>query len=252
MDEQTKMLRGVAMVRAALGEEDREMQSRVYARVRPYLAGTMRRLRHAYQSFQTVVFDTRTGRFAFVSSDGTQHREAPKAFRGLAEVCEELARFSEIEWLTAADPLWQVMRATPQPAVVIEQYRHIQDADWQFWMRRPLREARYYMRQDIYSRTVHGSHGPGYGKRIVGENGAVVDEWIDPVEEMIRRALRENGKAVALDGLCAAMNKIAGYRNGYYIWDVRRACDGLRQRGYLRRVNPKSSDVDARFSLVKA
>jgi len=243
-------VRGVALVRAVLAEEQRAMQMRAYKRIRPYLAGAMARLRRAHPGFLTVVFNAEKAAFAFVFGDGTQPREAPKAFSGLAGACDDLARLSEIEWITAADRLWQVHPGPPQTGLVVEQYRHVQDKDWHFWMRRSLPEARYYMRQDIYSRTVYGSHRPGYGKRIVGDNGVEIDVWIDPVERMITRVLQERGKPVDLDRLCAEMNRIAGFRDGYYLWDVLHACEHLGRQGVLRRVNPTSSEGDARFALA--
>lgn len=245
------MVRGAAKVREVIADERREMQARAYKRIRPYLAGAMSRMRRTHPGFLTVVFSAEHSAFAFVFGDGTRSGEAPKAFAGFKTACEDLARLSEIEHLTATDALWQVLQGTPQPESVIEQYRHVQDDDWHFWARRPLREARFYMRRDMYSRTVYGSHRPGYGKRIVGENGAVIDEWIDPVEAMILRVLREKGAPVNLDPMCDAMNAIAGFRDGYYLWDVLRACEHLRQKGALRRVNPRSSDGGARFALAK-
>lgn len=249
--EQAKKVRGVAMVREVLAAEHREMQARAYQRLRPCLSGAMRRLRRAYPAFSTVVFCAKKAAFALVFSDATRPHEAPAAFRGLAAACGDLARMSEIEWLTAGDPLWQIVRSTPQPATVIEQYRHIENKDWQFWMRRPLNEARYYMRQDVYSRTIYGSHRPGYGKRIVTERGEVVDEWVEPVEPMILRVLRERGAPVDLDSLCRTMESIAGFAHGaYYYWDVLTACERMRERGMLRRCNPKSSEGDAKFALT--
>lgn len=241
--------RGAAKVRAILADEQRAMQARAYKRLRPYLASAMSRLRRVHPAFQTVVFCAKDAGFAFVFGDGTQPREAPKAFGGLKEACEDLAQLSEIEWLTAADPLWQVLTGTPQPALVVEQCRYVQDKDWTFWMRRSLRDARYYMRQAIYSRTVHGSHRPGYGTRIVADNGVLIDEWVDPIEQMIARVLRESGKPASLDRMRDEMKKISGFRDGYYIWDVLHACKQLRQRGVLRRVNPMSDDGHARFGL---
>lgn len=244
-------VRGAAMVREVLADEHREMQARTYKRIRPYLAGAMSRLRRAHPAFQTVVFCAKDAGFAFVFGDGTRPHEAPKAFGGLAAACAELARLSEIEWLTAADQLWQVLHGTPQPALVVEQYRHIEDTDWHFWMRRPLRDARYYMRQAIYSRTVYGSHRPRHGKRIVGDNGVVIDEWIDPVEPSILRVLRERSAPVSLEALVFALNTISGFTDGHYIWDVLHACESLQQRGVLQRTNPRSAEGDARFLLVK-
>lgn len=243
--------RGAAMVLEVIASESREMQARTYKRLRPYLAGALSRLRRAHPAFQTVVFNAERADFALVFGDGTRTSEAPKAFDGIKTACKSLSRFSEIERLTAADGLWQCLPGTPQPATVVEQFRHIESADWQFWMRRSLRDARYYMRQDIYFRTVHGSHRPGYGKRIVTEDGVVVDEWVDPVEAMIARVLREKGNPVSLEPLCDAMNAIAGYRDGFFLWDVLRACEHLVQKGMLRRINPKSSEGDARFVLGK-
>lgn len=244
--------RGAAKVHEILADEHRAMQARAYKRIRPYLAGALRRLRRAYPAFQTVVFNADKAGFALVFGDGTQPREAPRAFSGFKAACEDLARLSEIEWLTAADPLWQVVQGTPQPARVVEQYRHIDvdDGEWKFWMRRGLCEARYYMRQDIYSRTVYGSHRPGYGMRVVSEDGAVVDEWVDPIEPMILRVLRERGAPISLEPLCQRMATISGHhQDSYYLWDVLHACERLRQRGALRRVNPRSSEGDARFVL---
>ena len=250
------VVRGAAMVRATIADEHREMQVRAYKRIRPYLAGAMSRLRRAYPAFQTVVFNANKAKFSLIFGDGTQPHEAPKVFGGLTEACEDLARLPDIEWLTAADPLWQVRPGTPQPAAVVEQYCHVQDEDWHFWTRRALNDARYYMRQEIYSRTVYGSHRPGCGKRIVSEEGAVVDEWIEPVEPLILRVLRERGAPTSLDTLCDAMNALAmsahpEFRDGYYLWDVLRACERLRAKGALRRVNPKASEGDARFVLTK-
>lgn len=131
-------VRGAARVREILAEEHREMQSRAYKRVRPYVAGALSRLRRAYPAFQTVVFNAETARFAFVFWDGTRPDEAPKAFCGLAAACEDLAHLSEIEWLTAGDSIWQVLPGTPQPALVVEQYRHVQDEDWKLWMDRAV------------------------------------------------------------------------------------------------------------------
>lgn len=108
------------------------------------------------------------------------------------------------------------------------------------------------MRRDIYARTVYGSHRPGYGKRIVDEDGVAIDEWIDPVEPMILRVLREIGRPFGLEPLCRKMDAIAGFRDGYYIWDVLHACERMQQRGALRRTNPMSSDGDARFGLCGA
>lgn len=242
--------RGAAMVREVIASESRDMQTRAYKRLRPYLSGALSRLRRAYPTFQTVVFNAERTDFALVFGDGMRTSEAPKAFDGLRMACVALARFSEIEWLTAADALWQCRQGTPQPAVVIEQYRHIESADWQFWMRRPLCDARYYMRQEVYFRTAHSSHRPGYGKRIVTENGVVVDEWVDPVEALIVRVLREKGAPISLDPLCAALSAIVGCSaHGFYIWDVLRACEHLVQKGTLRRINPRSSENDARFVL---
>lgn len=248
--EAARKVRGAAMVRAVLADERRAMQTRAYKRIRPYLAGAVARLRHVHRGFRTVVFNAEKAAFTLVFDDGTQPREAPKAFGGLVAACEDLARLSEIEWITAADRLWQVHPGPPQAGLVVEQYRHVQDTEWHFWMRRSLDEARYYMRRDVYSRTVYGSHRPGYGKRIVGANGVPIDVWIDPVERMITRVLREIGKPVNLDRLCAAMNGIAGFRDGYYLWDVLHACEHLGRQGVVRRVNPKSSEGDARFALV--
>lgn len=242
-------VRGAAKVHAVLAEEHREMQARIYKRVRPYLAGALSRLRRAFRAFQTVVFSADDASFAIVFGDGMRPREAPKAFGGLAAACEDLAPLSEIEWLTAGDSIWQVLSGTPQPDLVVEQYRHVQDKDWKFWARRSLCDARYYMRRDIYSRTVYGSHRPGYGKRIVGEDGAIVDEWIDPIEPSILRVLRESDRPVALESLCHAMNTISGFHDAHYIWDVLHACEHLRQKGALRRTNPRSSEGDARFWL---
>lgn len=252
-----RMVRGVAKVREVLADERREMQARVYKRIRPYLAGTMFRLRRAHPAFSTVVFNAKPeaekAGFALVFGDGTRPHEAPKAFGGLQAACEDLSCLSEIEWLTAGDALWQVRRGTSQPALVVEQYRHVQDDEgWHFWMRRSLRDARYYMRRDIYSRTVYGSHRPGYGKRIVDDAGTVVDEWVDPIEPMVLRVLRAKGSPVSLEPLCDAMNAIAGFRDSFYIWDVLYACGRLARRGAMRRVNPKASEGDARFALVTA
>lgn len=248
----TKM-RGITMVRQVLAAEHREMQARAYGRLRPYLSGALRRLRHAYPSFSTVVFCAQKAAFVFVFSDATRSHEAPASFGGLAAACEELARMTEIEWLTARDPLWRFVRAAPEPQTVIEQYRHIEDTDWQLWTRRPLDEGRYYMRKDVYSRTAHGSHCAGYGKRLVTEDGAVVDEWVDPVEPMILRVLRERGKPTCLDTICRTAESIAGFGHGaYYCWDVLRACVRLCEAGTLWRTNPRSSDGDARFALVGA
>ena len=136
------MVRGAAKVREVLAEEQREMQARAYKRVRPYLAGALHRLRRAHPGFQTVVFDADKAAFSLVFGDGTQPHEAPRAFGGLKAVCADLARLSEIEHLTAADALWQVLQGTPQPTDVIEQYRHIESEGWNFWMRRSLNNAR--------------------------------------------------------------------------------------------------------------
>lgn len=242
-------VRGVAMVRDVLAAEHREMQTRVYRRLRPYLASAMRRLRRSHPAFQTVTFEARTAGFTLVFGDGTQPREAPKAFGGLAAACGDLAKFSEIEWITASDPLWRVLRDTPTPSEAVDQYRHIESADWCFWMRRPLRDALYYMRQDIYSRTVYGSHRPGYGKRILGDGGEVIDEWTDPVKPLILRVLRGHGKAIDLGDLCRALATISGWRDGHYIWDVLKACEQLREKRALRRLNPKASEINARFAL---
>ncbi|HZL92377.1 MAG TPA: hypothetical protein VFB99_01995 [Vicinamibacterales bacterium] len=240
------MVRGATKVRAILAEEHCAMQARAYRRVRTYLADAMSRLHRAHPAFQTVVFRAEDAGFAFVFGDGTRPHEAPKAFCGLAAACKELAGLSEVERLTAEDPIWQVLRGTPQPEFVVEQYRAIQ-GPWLFWARRSICEARYYMRRDIYSRTVHGSHRPGFGKRLVSDDGAVVDEWIDPIEPMILRALRAG--PADLDSLCCAMNTLSGFHDAHYIWDVLHACEQLRQRGMLRRMNPRSSDGDARFAL---
>jgi hypothetical protein len=227
------------------------MQARAYKRVRPYLSGAMSRLRRSYPSFQTVVFCAKKAKFSLVFGDGTQPHEAPKAFAGLTAACEELAKLSEIEWLTADDPLWQVLHGTPQPAQVIEQYRYIESKDWRFWTRRSLRDARYYMRQDIYSRTVYGSHRPGCGKRITDEAGVTIDEWVEPVESLILRVLREAGAPVSLEPLCDTMGALAGFgRRGYYIWDVLHACEHLQSRGMVRRLNPKAQTGE-RFALTK-
>lgn len=239
-------MRGAAKVHAIIADEHREMQARAYKRARPYMAGALSRLRRAHRWFQTVVFNASDASFAVVFGDGTRPTETPRAFGGLA-ACEDLAPLSEIERLTAADPLWQVLRCTPQPALVIEQYRHVQDKEWRFWMHRSLRDARYYMRRDIYSRTVHGSHRPGYGKRIVGEDVAVVDEWVDPVEPLILRVLKSG--PLDLDSLCEKMNALSGFHDGHYIWDVLYACEQLQQQGALRRMNPMSSPEEARFAL---
>ena len=244
-----KTVRGAAKVRKVLADEHREMQTRVYQRLRPYLTGAMSRLRRAYPAFQTVVFYAKESGFALVFGDGTRPNEAPKAFAGLKSVCEDLARLSEIEHLTASDALWQVCLGTPQPENVVTQYRYVENEDWQFWMRRALNDARFYMRQDIYKRTVYGAHRPGYGCRIVSEAGVVIDEWVDPVEAMIRRVLLEKGAPESLEPLCDAMDKIAGFRDGYYLWDVLKVCERMRQRGELRRVNPRTSDCDARYVL---
>lgn len=130
------MARGAAKVREVLADERREMQVRAYKRLRPYLAGALYRLRRVHPAFQTVVFNAEKAAFALVFGDGTQPREAPRAFGGLKEACEDLAQLSEIEWLTAGDSLWQVRPGTPQPALVVEQYRYVQDQEWKLWMRR--------------------------------------------------------------------------------------------------------------------
>lgn len=243
--------RGAAKVREVIADEHREMQARAYKRLRPYLASAMSRLRRLHPAFQTVVFCADKAKFSLVFGDGTQPREAPKAFGGLMSACEELARFPEIDWLTAADPLWQVLQGTPQPATVIDQYRHVKDTDWQFWARCTLNHARYYMRQDIYSRTVYGSHRPGDGRRISDEAGVTIDEWVDPVRPLILRVLQERTAPASIESLENAMITISGFRGGYYIWDVLHACEDLRQRGALRRVNPKASEIDARYALAR-
>lgn len=248
---QVGTVRGAAMVREVIAEEHLKMQGRAYRRVRPYLARAMSRLRRAYPGFQTVVFDAKKAGFVLVFGDGTQQHEAPKAFAGLRAACEDLTHLSEIEWLTAGDPLWQVRQDGEAPApstIVVQQYRYVEHGvAWQFWTRRPLREARYYVRQDIFSRVSYGAQRPGFGKRIVTEGGALVDEWVDPVEAMILRALSEKGAPTSLEPLCDAMNQIAGYDDGFYIWDVLRVCERLAKSGALRRVNPRSSEGDARF-----
>lgn len=241
--------RGAVLVHETIGEEHHEMQSRVYARVRPYLAGAMRRLRRTHPSFQTVVFEAERGGFALIFGDGRRPNEAPSAFGGLAAACAELAALNQIEWLTATDPLWQVLQGTPQPEQVIDQYRHVEDLDWKFWMNRALTDARFYMRKAIYSRTVYGSHRPGYGVRITDMNGVAIDEWVDPIEPMILRVLRESGKAVPLKAMCDTLDNLSGFTGGYYCWDVLAVCGRLKKRGVLRRDNPRSSEFDARFSL---
>lgn len=243
-------VRGAKMVRAILADEHTQMQGRAYRRIRHYLVGALYRLRTAYPGFKTVVFNAERAGFAFVFVDGTRHHEAPKAFRGLHAVCEDLARMPEIEALTAADALWQLKHGTPQPEFVIEQYRHVQDKDWNFWMRCSLADARYSMRQTIYSRTVYGSHRPGHGKRIVGEDGVVVDEWTDPIDVMILRVLNELGAPIGLESLEDALNKMARFdHQAHYIWDVLHACNRLVERRMLRRINPRSSEIAARFAL---
>ena len=244
--------RGAAKVREVIADEHRAMQTRAYKRIRPYLAAAMSRLRRATPAFQTVVFCAKDARFSLVFGDGTQPHEAPTAFAGLKEACEELARFPEIDWLTAADPLWQVLQGTPQPEQVIEQYRYIESKDWCPWAASTLRNARYYMRQDIYFRTVYGSHRSGYGKRIVDKDGTTIDEWVDPVMPLILRVLRERGAPISLDPLCDILAALAGFKCGsFYYWDVLHACEDLRQRGALRRVNPKASEIDARYVLAR-
>ncbi len=240
------MVRGIVKVREILVDEHREMQSRVYRRIRPYLAGTMYRLRRNYPAFLTTVFNAEKTGFAFIFNDGTQTREAPKAFECLSATCKELVQLSEIEWLAADDSLWQVKHNASQPKLVREQYRHIQDKDWRILAPCPvsLRNARYYMRQEIYSRTVYGSHRPGYGRRLVDVSGVVIDEWVDPIELMILRALHEKKEPVDLAPLCDAMNKITGFRDGYYTWDVLHACARMVCKGTLQRIN------DTRFAAV--
>ncbi len=241
--------RGAAKVRDVIADEHRTMQTRAYDRIRPYLSGALRHLRRSYPAFQTVVFDAERTGFAFVFGDGTRHHEAPAAFDSFREACEELARFAEIEWLTADDPIWQSCRGTPQPMHVIEQYRHVHDIDWRFWMRRTLRDARYYMRQDMYRRMVYGSHRPGYGKRITTEDGATIDEWVDPIEPLIERVLREHGPLSMeplQERICAITKQKA---IAFYVWDVLCACECLCKRGVLRRTNPNSSEIDAKFSI---
>ncbi|RTL06391.1 hypothetical protein EKK58_05420 [Candidatus Dependentiae bacterium] len=245
--------RGVAKVRDIIAHEEREMQTRAYGRIRPYLVDSLRRLRHAYPAFQTVVFNAEKADFAIIFGDGTRHHEAPKAFDNIMSNCKTLARFSEIEWLTADDAVWQVRRGTPQPERVVEQYRYVHDDAWHFWMRRTLRDARYYMRRDIYSRMVFGAHRPGYGKRITDESGITVDEWIDPVEPMIVRVLRELGPT-SLEPLVRKLSVVSGFGDGYhayYIWDVLQACERLEQQKVLRRLNRKSSEVDAKFAIIE-
>jgi hypothetical protein len=255
------MARGAARVREVLAEEHLKMQRRAYRKVRPYLATAMRRLRCTYPAFQTVVFNADKARAVLVFGDGTQPREAPKAFTGLRAACEDLTHLSEIEWLTAGDALWQVRQngAAPRASeVVIQQYRYVENGErWQFWGRRPLREVRYYVRQDIFSRSFYGSHRAGFGNRIVTESGAVVDEWVDPLEAMILRAFREKGAPISLDPLCSAMAKIASHEGRFpdddscfYIWDVLKGCQNLMQKGALRQINPKASEGDARFVLA--
>ena len=253
LDNHMVKVRGAAKVREVIAEEHREMQGRAYKRLRPYLAGAMSRLRRVHPAFQTVVFGAKDAKFSLVFGDGSQPSEAPKAFAGLRSACDELAKLSEIEWLTAGDPLWQILQGTPQPENVIEQYRHVKSKDWVFWTNRTLSNARYYMRQAIYSRSVYGSHRAGYGKRIVDAAGVMIDEWVDPVRPLILRVLRERGAPVSLEPLCDTMREIAGFsRHSYYLWDVLRACEDLSQRGAIRRVNPKSSEGDARYVLAKA
>lgn len=242
-------LRGAAKVRDIIADERRAMQSRAYERMRPYLVGALRHLRRTHPAFQTVVFDADHAKLAFLFGDGTRPHEAPAAFDSFREACEELSLFSEIEWITADDPIWQICRGTSQPTHVIEQYRYVQYIDWQFWMRRTLRDARYYMRKDMFCRMVFGAHRPGYGKRIVAEDGATVDEWIDPLEPLIVRVLRESG-ALSMEPLQERICAIT--RQGpiaFYVWDVLGACECLCKRGVLRRTNPKSSEIDAKFSI---
>lgn len=242
-------LRGAAKVRDIIADEHRAMQTRAYERMRPYLAGALRHMRRTHPAFQTVVFDADRANFAFLFGDGTRPHEAPAAFDSFGEACEELAKFTEIEWITADDPIWQLCRGTLQPTNVIEQYRHVQHIEWQFWMRRTLRDARYYMRQDMFRRMFFGSHRPGYGKRIVAEDGTTIDEWIDPIEPLIVRVLREYG-ALTMEPLQERICAIT--KQGpiaFYVWDVLRACENLSNRGVLRRTNPKSSEIDAKFSF---
>jgi hypothetical protein len=242
--------RGVAKVQSIILDEHHDMQARAYARLRPYLAGALGRLRRAHPAFKTVVFNAKEAKFSLVFGDGTQPREAPKAFAGLSSACVELAKFPEIEWITAGDSLWQVLQGTPQPSYVIEQYC-LRDALWHTGQRRQLRAARYYMREDIYSITVYGSHSPGYGKRIVSEDrGTTIDEWIDPIEPMILRVMREAAGPVTLEPMCTKMNAISGWRDGYYIWDVLHVCKRLQHRGILHRINPRAQTGE-RFVLTK-
>ncbi len=44
----------------------------------------------------------------------------------------------------------------------------------------------------------------------------------------------------------------AGYNGAFYLWDVLKACQHLAAKGTLRRVNPRSSEGDARFVLAAA
>jgi hypothetical protein len=250
--------RGAAMVRAIIEEERDEMESRVYVRARPYLVGALRRLRQMYPNFKTVVFRPAGHRSekalvtpcVLVFDNATRHKEAPSAFRGLLAACGDLAQLRQIETLTARDAIWQCRQRTPQPTIATTQYRSARN-DWKIWITHSLSDARRYMRQDMYSRAVYGSHSPGYGKRIVDESGAVIDEWTDPAEAMIVRSLREVGGAGTVTIMEARMNEICGFRDGFYFWDLLRICDNMQASGVIRRVNPKASECNAKFALRK-
>jgi hypothetical protein len=259
METSETVVRGAAAVREAMAEEHLKMQRRAYRRVRPYLVGALTRLRRAYPGFQTVVFGAEKAAFVLVFGDGTFHHEAPKAFAGLKSACEDLARLSEIEWLTASDPIWQVRQdgqVLKPSEIVVQQYHYIEKDGWTFWMRRPLREARYYIRQAIFSRVFYGAQRAGFGKRIVTEGGAVIDEWVDPLETTVLRVFRERGVPISLYPLCSVLHKTAKHNRGtddsdFYIWDVQKACKRLVVAGSLRQINPKASEGSERFVLAE-
>lgn len=251
-------LRGVAKVRDDIAYEHKQMQVRAYERIRPYLAGALGRLRTAYPAFKTVVFraekpgdtdNVKNAKFVFVFDDGTRSHEAPKSFDGFHDACEELSRFSDIETFTAGDSLWQCVQGTPQPDVVVSQYRHIESKDWCRWNQHDLNNARLYMRKEIFSRMAYGSHRPGYGKRLVTADGVVVDEWVDPVKALVLRVLQECPMNV--DTIIAKMVAITGMSShSHYYWDVMRACEQMVEHRILWRTRHKSV-YDAKFAIVK-